>query len=76
VWAKFAISINPDINLHCFEPSSATYSELRGNTWPENVYLNNLGLGEVEGILELHIFDEKSGLNSIYQRQSIEVHVQ
>lgn len=71
-WASFALGINPTINLHCFEPSKATYTKLAQKKWPLNVLLNNLGLGEVEGVLELNVVDEESGLNSVYLRRGVE----
>jgi FkbM family methyltransferase len=71
-WASFVLDINPKINLHCFEPSKATYAKLAQKEWPSNVRLNNLGLGEVEGVLELNVVDEESALNSLYLRRGVD----
>lgn len=71
-WASFALATNQKINLHCFEPSAATYDKLAQKKWPSNVWLNNLGLGEVESVLELHIVDEGSGMNSLYARRGVD----
>ena len=65
-WASSALDINPKRNIHCFEPSKTTYAKLAQKKWPTNVQLNNLGLGEVEGELELYVVDEGSGMNSLY----------
>jgi FkbM family methyltransferase len=70
-WAAFALSINPQIHLHCFEPSKATFAKLNQKQWPSNVCLNNLGVGEVEGMLELNLVEDGSGLNSLYLRRGI-----
>jgi len=71
-WASFALEINPNIHLHCFEPSKATFDKLAQKQWPSNVWLNNLGLGEVGGVMELNIVHEESGLNSVYVRQGVD----
>lgn len=71
-WASFVLSVNPKVNLHCFEPSDATYAKLACKGWPSNVWLNNFGLGEADGVLELNIVDELSGLNSLYVRRGID----
>lgn len=71
-WASFVLGINPKVNLHCFEPSKATYAKLAQKEWPSNVRKNNLGLGEVEGMLELNVVDEGSGLNSLYLRRGVD----
>lgn len=70
-WALYALSINPNINIHCFEPSKATYVKLLEKGWPPNVRANNFGFGEVEGDLELNVVGEGSGLNSIYPRRGM-----
>ncbi|MDD2714780.1 MAG: FkbM family methyltransferase [Candidatus Wallbacteria bacterium] len=70
-WAKLALEINSKISLHCFEPSSATFDILKNNSFPPNVFLNNVGLGDTSGELELQIAGEGSGANSIYQRRGV-----
>lgn len=71
-WAKFALCINPRINLHCFEPSRATYARLAQRQWPEDVRLNNVGLGDAEGVLDLNVVELESGMNSVYLRRGVE----
>lgn len=71
-WASWAISVNPGILLHCFEPAEATYAALAAKPWPAHVRLNRLGLGETEGTLELHVVEERSGMNSLYPRRGVE----
>lgn len=72
-WSKLALSINPAINLHCFEPSLSTYQELIKNNFPKNVVCNQIGLSSSERTAELFIFENNSGLNSIYRREGLEV---
>lgn len=71
-WAAFALTVNPRLNLHCFEPGRATYAKLAQREWSSTVRLNNLGLGDIEGTLELHVVDEESGLSSVYVRHGVD----
>jgi FkbM family methyltransferase len=71
-WASYALSVNREIELHCFEPSKATYARLAEKRWPSNVHINNLGLGEVEGVETLHVVANESALNSMYVRRGTE----
>jgi FkbM family methyltransferase len=71
-WSKFAINIAPNIQLHCFEPVSSTYKELSRHKWPENVHLNNTGMGDQEGVMEINIACVSSTLNSLYRRSGVE----
>jgi len=71
-WALLALKINPQISLHCFEPSRATYQRLLDNHFPPNVVCNNLGLSSAPGEAKLLVFEEGSGINSLYRRQGLE----
>jgi FkbM family methyltransferase len=71
-WALLALKVNPRINLHCFEPSRATYQRLLANHFPPNVACNNFGLSSIAGEAKLLIFEEGSGINSVYRRQGLE----
>jgi len=71
-WAALALTVNPRINLHCFEPSRATYQQLLANHFPPNVVCNNLGLSSAPGEAKLLVFEEGSGINSLYRRQGLE----
>jgi len=73
-WSKYCLGISPQVELHLFEPSLLTYNELLKNTWSNNVHLNNFGLGEKEETLNLNIFDDASGMNSLYARSGIGHH--
>jgi FkbM family methyltransferase len=71
-WTSCVLRLNPKVNVHCFEPSKATYEKLAQKEWPSNVWQNNIGLGEVEGAMELNVVDEESGLNSLYLRRGVD----
>lgn len=71
-WVLLALRINSHINLHCFEPSRFTYQRLLANHFPPNVVCNNFGLSSTAGEAKLLIFEEGSGINSMYRRQGLE----
>jgi len=71
-WSRHALDVNSAIELHCFEPSPATYRLLIARRFPANVVCNNFGLGSVAGEARLLVFDDGSGLNSLYRRQGLE----
>ncbi len=70
-WTALALDINPDVTVHCFEPSQGTFQKLLDNQFPPNVVCNNLGLGASATEMELHIFQPASGLNSLFRRQGL-----
>jgi FkbM family methyltransferase len=61
-----------EISIHCFEQSPFTLSQLQ-STLQEigngKIYLNNLGMGNVEESRELHITHDGAGTNSLYRRR-------
>ena len=71
-WARLALEINPSIHLHCFEPSAFTYQKLLENHFPQNVVCNHFGLSSKNQQAHLLIFDEGSGMNSLYKREGLE----
>jgi FkbM family methyltransferase len=71
-WASLAVAINPSVNLHCFEPSAATYQRLTSRRLPANVICNNVGLGATRREADLHVFEAGSGLNSLGRRTGLE----
>jgi FkbM family methyltransferase len=71
-WAALALAINPAIELHCFEPSLATYRQLTGRGLAGNVVFNNVGLGATRRDADLHVFESGSGLNSFYRRDGLQ----
>jgi len=72
-WASLALQANPHLSLHCFEPSSATYQRLLAHKFPPSqVICNNFGLSSSPGDATLYVFEEGSGINSLYQRRGLE----
>ena len=69
-------NVFPNASIHSFEPGNATYSTLKRNVdvaTPQKggvrITLNNLGLSNSSGEMELFYDREKSGLASLYPRQ-------
>jgi len=70
-WARMALKINSELNIHCFEPSKKTFQLLSENKFNKNIKLNNLALGSEIGLSKLNVIEEGSGGNSLYRRQGI-----
>lgn len=70
-WTKIALSINNNLNIHCFEPSKDTFEKLLGNNFPPNVICNNFGLSSAKKEQFLYIYKEGGGLNSLYKREGL-----
>lgn len=71
-WAALALTINPALDLHCFEPSQGTYRRLLERAFPPNVRCVNLGFGSAREEKTLYVFEDGSGLNSLYKREGLE----
>lgn len=71
-WTAIALGINRELEVHCFEPSPATFSRLSTRPFPGKVVLNNIGLGSARGAGELLVFGDGSGMNSLYRREGLE----
>ena len=60
-------------HVHCFEPAPATFSKLQSamarDRPREKVLCVNAGLSDSDGTMELYINEEKSGVNSFYNRR-------
>lgn len=71
-WAAKALELSPQATIHCFEPSSYTYQQLVARQFPGNVICNNMGLGAKAEKLPLYVFEDGSGMNSLYQRRGLQ----
>jgi FkbM family methyltransferase len=66
-WTALALSINPALEVHCFEPSAGTYLKLDGRFGrASDVKLNRMGLGAEPGDARLHLFRGQSDTSSLY----------
>jgi FkbM family methyltransferase len=45
-WTRAVLAHNPTAVVHCFEPSPVSFAELSAQTFPPQVVLNQIGLGD------------------------------
>lgn len=60
---------NDNIEIHCFEPSKATFELLSNNIKSDKVILNNKGLGKEAGIFPFYTDSPGSGTASLTKRK-------
>ena len=69
-YASRVLSINNTTNLHCFEPVSATFNELKTTMelhFPDSkVHLNHFGMSNSISQLEIFVYGNTAGINSLY----------
>jgi FkbM family methyltransferase len=68
-WTSMALEINPRLQIHCFEPSAATYQRLQARA---RAICNNFGLSSAPGEMPLWVFADGDGKNSLYKRHGLE----
>jgi FkbM family methyltransferase len=71
-WTEMVLSLRKDIQIYCFEPAPDTFIKLAERCFPDNVVINNFGLGSIVQSRDLYVFEEDSGLNSLYKREGLE----
>ncbi len=73
-WTALALSLNPALHVHCFEPSAATFQRLQARVFgSDKVVLNRFGLSDSPGEMTLHLFGEAAGTNSLYRREGLPI---
>jgi FkbM family methyltransferase len=73
-WAEAALTINPRLEIHCFEASITTHRLLTERTPPLPVIANPFGLGAVAETRTLYCFGDGNNANSLYRRSGLETH--
>jgi FkbM family methyltransferase len=71
-WASHALRINPNIEIHCFEPHNESFVRLQENEVGENVICNRCGLGVKNGYEVLYVAEGMGEGHSLYRRQGLE----
>ncbi len=71
-WARAALSVNPSLSIHCFEPSRPTFDALLAQGFPPSVQCNNVGLSSKESDATMFVVEAESPLNSLYRREGLE----
>lgn len=71
-WTKTALELTPQALIHSFEPCKETFLTLKNNSFPENVFLNNFGLGSRDEEKEFFVSGTNSTVNSLFKRDALE----
>ena len=64
-WANRVLEINPNIKIHCFEPTDTIFQQLQENV-PPNVICNKLALGSQSGIQDFYHYESGGVHNSFF----------
>jgi FkbM family methyltransferase len=74
-YTKRILKLNPNAIVHCFEPDSSAFAELKFNS--NNVFCNRLALGDKTGRKELYVLPKESSFSSFFAKagcaQSVEI---
>lgn len=73
MWTEHVLTLYPNVEIHCFEPSPTTFSLLESQSFPDSVKLNNIGLGSKRETAELYVFSRSSELSSLYPQSDHEI---
>jgi len=71
-WAKHALTIHPNLAIHCFEPGRENFGRLVTNVASDRVQFNHFGLSSARDEKPFYIYRDAPGLNSLYQRRGLE----
>jgi FkbM family methyltransferase len=69
-WTAMALSFNPKMTAHCFEPCRPTFEILKARDL-KGAILNEFGMSSAPGEKILHVFPGSSALNSLYRRSGL-----
>jgi FkbM family methyltransferase len=71
-WATYVLRMNPNIDLHCFEPGKRPFQVLQQKGFKKNVICNNFGLGSENAFKKLYVYEDLSEGSSLYLRKGLE----
>ena len=71
-WARHALTIHPNLAMHCFEPCRDNFKKLVINVAADHVICNDFGLSSTKGERPFFLYKDAPGLNSLYQRRGLE----
>jgi FkbM family methyltransferase len=67
-WTKIALESDPNVVVHCFEPTSRRFQILIDRKFGERVKLNNFALGDSPGTSKI-FYGASGGSNSLYPQR-------
>ncbi len=71
-WASHALRINPNIQIHCFEPCTQSFLYIKSKQTKKNILCNNFGLGSKDSLKTLYLYEGLSEGNSLFLRKGLE----
>lgn len=71
-WTRLVLQCNPSARLYCFEPSHAAFEKLLRKNFPSNVICHNFGFSSKKSEVELFVFQENTGMNTLYPRRGLQ----
>jgi len=71
-WSETALALNPALEVHAFEPGTASFAALTSRGLPQQVRCNPLGLGAAAERRELYALGGDTRLASLYRRTGLE----
>jgi FkbM family methyltransferase len=66
-WTAMALELNRTLQIHCFEPSVATFAELTARGFPDRVVRNQFALGERVEQAKLFVYAGRRDVSSLHQ---------
>ncbi|MBI3516199.1 MAG: FkbM family methyltransferase [Proteobacteria bacterium] len=71
-WTETVLTINPDLEIHAFEPSRDGFDRIAAKNLPPRVRCNNVGLGARAEQRQLYTLGVDSEMRSLYPRAGLE----
>jgi FkbM family methyltransferase len=67
-WTAIALAVDPNLIVHCFEPTSRRFELLANRNLGSRAVLNKLGLGEAPGRADI-FYNAAGGSNSLFPQR-------
>jgi FkbM family methyltransferase len=67
-WTEVALSADPSVVVHCFEPTSRRFAKLSSRGVGERAVLNNFAMGDTVSSAEI-FYDASGGSNSLFPQR-------
>lgn len=67
-WTEIALAADPDVVVHCFEPTSRRFKVLTEKNFGSRVVLNNFGLGDQPATTQI-FYGASGGSNSLFPQR-------
>jgi len=68
LWTQIALAADPNVIVHCFEPTSRRFKILIDRNFGSRVVLNNFALGDAPGTADI-FYNASGGSNSLFPQR-------